>query len=562
MERFIRRPCTSWPFAANSTGRPRGTLNLGSRVGRVQVHEAIGEARHIFVDKLSGTIINHLNDNIDKLHDSASFVDLSLFMIGKSPGKTKPVVMFVSEDKEARIEAFRIIKDSGILKEYPAFSLGEMELKAEFENLIPLGSQLQSSHRVGGNPPSSIAVIDATGRNRKEKDGSEVFFKPNESIEVLVSKTGPLDRRHLSVKTGTAPTTTTHVASVGGVVTHNGICMLHSINHFLEEVDRTRAVATLSQPAATKDSDECEMTGLSDFEEEEEDNELIEVTSRGSASPDLGDLETTSSESGSDDTSTSTFSTKGLRNHEMDVPALQSRLQALESEHQEPTSMSDKPSVGIGEIVSTSVSLDSSFIQVDLGLAMATGIDVSELLSAAIPLENYLEYIENAPKDAAIRISASSGTISGILSGTPSFIRLPHSKTFQEVYVAKMSSPLVPGDCGSWVRNAPTGKLFGHVIAGSPTTGLVLLMPAAKVFAQALACFSVEDNNEITVHDLTPCKPTKQNRHDIRDITNLLEMDIRDLRDYITKRNALRTSQGRHGLREILDLRNKNSGRK
>jgi hypothetical protein len=79
-----------------------------------------------------------------------------------------------------------------------------------------------------------------------------------------------------------------------------------------------------------------------------------------------------------------------------------------------------------------------------------------------------------------------------LLLGTPSFVRLPGSKVFQEVYVAKLDKPLSKGDSGSWIKNPVTGKLFGHVIAGSPTTGLVLLIPAARLFAAALATFSAQ----------------------------------------------------------------------
>ncbi|KAH8648128.1 hypothetical protein BGZ61DRAFT_376503, partial [Ilyonectria robusta] len=73
----------------------------------------------------------------------------------------------------------------------------------------------------------------------------------------------------------------------------------------------------------------------------------------------------------------------------------------------------------------------------------------------------------------------------GTLSGTPTFFRLPGCREFQEIYLAKLNRPLVVGDCGSWVRDAVTGKLFGHVIAGSPKTGLAMIMPAHGVFRHA-----------------------------------------------------------------------------
>jgi len=128
---FIKLKRKPRPYAASSTGQSRGTLNLGSRIGRVQVYEAIEEARKVFTDKLSQAIITHLHDNSDNLLYSASFVDLSLFMMGKSRDRTKPVVMFVSDDKQARVQAFRMIKQSGIMEEYPGFGLAEMDLKAE-----------------------------------------------------------------------------------------------------------------------------------------------------------------------------------------------------------------------------------------------------------------------------------------------------------------------------------------------------------------------------------------------------------------------------------------------
>ncbi|KAK0754949.1 hypothetical protein B0T18DRAFT_425247 [Schizothecium vesticola] len=325
---FLRRGTEPRPYAANSTGQLRGTLRLGTQVRRVQVYEAVGEARAIFIDRLNRAIRDHLRDN---LQASANFLVFSLFMVGKSPDRTKPIVMLVSDDKQIRTEAFRMIKDSAIMKDFPGFGLGHMELTAEYENLRPLGSQANPT-TVG---PDSIS-----------------FFAPGKKVDVFAG-----------------------------------------------------------QPSASgEDEGECEIIGLSDDEEEED--ELVDITSRGSASP-----------------------------------------------------------------------IDTSL-----------GGDMAKLRREALPLESYHHYIETAPSDTAIKTSTPNGIIRGTLSGTPSFVRLPGSKIFQEVYTAMLNRPLVPGDCGSWVKNAITGKLFGHVIAGSSKTGLVLLMPASRLFAGALDALSACDS--------------------------------------------------------------------
>lgn len=138
---FLRLGTEPRPYAANSTGRLRGTWRLGAQVRRVQVYEAVGEARAIFEDRLGIAIRDYLHDNCGRPENSASLVVFSLFMVGRSPDRTKPLVMLVSDSKWARTEAFREIKDSGIMKDFPGFDLGHMGLNVEYDNLCFLGSE-------------------------------------------------------------------------------------------------------------------------------------------------------------------------------------------------------------------------------------------------------------------------------------------------------------------------------------------------------------------------------------------------------------------------------------
>lgn len=88
----------------------------------------------------------------------------------------------------------------------------------------------------------------------------------------------------------------------------------------------------------------------------------------------------------------------------------------------------------------------------------------------------------DGPKDARVLGIVPRGTIAGSLSGTSMYTRLPHATEFQEVYHVLLDGPVQDGDCGSWVIDAESGDLFGHVVAGSPGAGAAMVMPAASVF--------------------------------------------------------------------------------
>lgn len=40
----------------------------------------------------------------------------------------------------------------------------------------------------------------------------------------------------------------------------------------------------------------------------------------------------------------------------------------------------------------------------------------------------------------------------------------------------------MPGDCGSWVIDATTGGIYGHIVGGDPMLDLAFIIPAYKIF--------------------------------------------------------------------------------
>ncbi|KAK0627599.1 hypothetical protein B0T14DRAFT_512945 [Immersiella caudata] len=506
---FIRRTPRDWPYAANSTGRHRGSLK--TRKGRMPVFEAKGPAREKFANDISAAIVKHLRDNSDKLQDSATYVGLSLFMMGKSADQTKPVVMLVSDDKQARMEAFCLIKDSGIMKEYPGFDLGEMELKAEFENLRPLGSgpdpvvhqtprlfpDPSDEYSFGSfefstpsfSPPHFTEDLMPTARFNSETSRAvplePYLYDPQQSqnncLSTLLPHSAPQrepasfaapdHQIRLFSSRGVLTSPSGSCAWLGGVVKYDGQLLAHTVNHFLSPA--RQAKIRPQDAAETETSDvECEIMGLSDWEDD--DDEMADVTSRASLTPNHSDREESESEGGSPlESERSSASNASIRSP-VDSSVEDSPL--LPGDHVDEEASAPQPWIIAGDVIATSEYLDSAFLRVDM-------MDLDD--SLIIPLGSYEEHVETAPRDVTVRTMTRLGEVSGTLSGTPFFVRLPGTKDFQEVYTAKMDSALQPGDCGCWIKS-PSGKLFGHVIAGSPTSGQVLVMPAARVFAQLL----------------------------------------------------------------------------
>ncbi|GKT98175.1 hypothetical protein FLAG1_05364 [Fusarium langsethiae] len=90
--------------------------------------------------------------------------------------------------------------------------------------------------------------------------------------------------------------------------------------------------------------------------------------------------------------------------------------------------------------------------------------------------------VTDGPKDVKILSPTSRGTLTGVMSGTPLYARLPNSSLYQDVYNVLLDSRLEPGDCGSWIIDAESGDLYGHIVAGSPDSGAAIVIPFARVF--------------------------------------------------------------------------------
>ncbi|KAJ6437087.1 protein phosphatase regulator [Purpureocillium lavendulum] len=247
----------SWPFAANSTGRFLGSLN-GRTLRRINCWEATGPARVEFAQSIQPKIITHLRENSDKLQESDNIVNLSLFMVGTSIQRTKPTIIFVSNDKATRREAYKLVKDSGILQDHPKFEIGHCPLVAEFEDFRQMGDP-----KIFGMDANLFALdtvpVDIFSNATYDLDGALLFALSADDV--------------------------INYASAGGIVSFHGNQMVLTVNHFLPGTTVDRSVQRHPSNTTIEDDTEYEITGLEDPDGDDDDEELVSATSHGSLSP-------------------------------------------------------------------------------------------------------------------------------------------------------------------------------------------------------------------------------------------------------------------------------------
>ena len=365
---------------------------------------------------------------------------------------------------------------------YPGFDIGHMPLKAEFENLRPLGIDPGSclQKMLPPEPDEFRFGIFAV------RDGSTVAGR---RLQVPVKKP-PQE-------------ITSSLATAGEVVEFQGRFYAHSVQHFLA---LTHASAS-SRSSPTLDSgsnDEWEATGMSDFDDDgdqhSDDQELTEATSRGSQTPDSmrsstgHEFETPGSSCLADETESETSLNNIVEEFQHLVDSDLEGLAQVDGQSQRDLESLDSPApplpptefINLGHPTLISDGFDSAFFHIDMDLATELGVTETTLRQEAVPLGDLDAHIECSPRDTTIETTTpDGGNITGVLSGSPSFMPLPNRLEFQEVYVAMMGAPLTVGDCGTWIRDTATGKsLVTSSPEAQPQVSRLLCPPTRALLTQ------------------------------------------------------------------------------
>ncbi|KAM0257329.1 hypothetical protein ACHAQJ_004416 [Trichoderma viride] len=410
-----------------SVGTLMGTLHQ-RLLGDILCWKAEGEAKKLFKTSLRKSIFNYIQDHSDMAQESRDCLFIVLFMVGKRPERAAPAVMLISHNKDVRRQAFDLTAKSGIMTKYPGFGLRH----SAPENLVAWTDEFR---------PVSVYAT-------RHEDGSTCC--------------------ELNSISSSSAEQTFVVAVAGGVVTYRGKNMLLCANHFLRAPPRVDPQAQRAEASPTSDSDDSE-NNWDEFDEEDEDEDE-DGDENNNDETGLDSIERTRQGSVSD-----AEESEGCGSDDSDDPASPAAFLRI------PAPMRARQLVGEGKPVLNGNAFDYGLLEVE-----SDSSALLPLFENAIPLDD-LDQIEPLPRNCKVMVvTPKRGLVYGELSDDTTILKTPWSK-LNMVYEADFRGATGPGDSGSWVRDAKTGRLFGHIVGGA--FGATWIMPANLVFPDARARF-------------------------------------------------------------------------
>lgn len=420
---FSREP--RWPDLERSIGK------LVHTKGQKKCWEAVGPARAAFLT-LGLELKDYLDNNTESRPGSEK-VTFSIYMIGRSKARASPTILFCSEDSRSRKTAHEAVKQSGLMERYPGIRTATALRAPEIESHGPL-------------EPLALDTIPHEHVQTSNQPGMNTF--------IHVSNNRIFTRQHLD-KLSKA-----HLATLGGIVRRNDEIFVFTAGHPFETV-----VSSDSSNNCTSDDEGWELD--SDRSDHDSDITDIDECIEGAAPND----EEIATQTGAIDTCYKSTSGPATAISDLSVAP--------------PTSdSSESPTTAECRIDAFSSGLDYALIKVSGSDPLIFG----EAVEGPNPLSNW-HLVYSVPvgiQDAKIvSYVASSGFLTGTLSATPSYIRMSDRKSFQMTYRVDFDGPIFKGDCGSWILDAETQGLYGHIIAGCEGSTIAYIVPSISVMEDA-----------------------------------------------------------------------------
>ncbi|KAF1943746.1 hypothetical protein EJ02DRAFT_342363, partial [Clathrospora elynae] len=410
-----------WPCPEKSVGR------FITNIGRQSCWEATGPARATFLT-IGPLIKQHLDTYSEP---TPTWITWSIYMVGAAPETAAPTIIFCCEDESLRKRIRDTIRDSIILERHSGIALKHLPRAPDYNQLVQLASS------------SAMDNTEALDMQNPIPFGPLVFSTS----------------RHPTMGQSLYIGTENHAGSTRKA-TAGGIIRIHGIDCLLTAAHAFNDTPMQSSNPGHQDEDLC-------FSDSDDDTDILP----------------------SPRSSWSSSVTVPLKPEDAALYCVTANKDIGKYAETE-----DEPVVGIRGIQlpeyashvgdtlflsteGTKEGLDYGLVRLRNGSLDASRND--DLVFPDLMCPNTSRYLTS---DLVFAHTASAGVVSGSISMTPTYMRLPNATAYQEVRHIKLKEPLANGDCGSWVFDALSNSLHGHIVAGSPDSGSAYIIPAYQVF--------------------------------------------------------------------------------
>ena len=382
-------------------------------------------------------------------------------MVGTNQLTARPVIMVCCSNAQVRIQVEKSIRESHILREFPAFGLGA--------SALPLDQQ---------GPIQPLAGTSETGPIADDQNSanSSLRLDPSYFQEIVNrSSAGTLIGRRLYIAHELGGSSPSRLVTGGVIVRIHALDLLCQLTASHE--------ATESPPASSLlGLDQCHFDGMDDEDEEEDEQADAIATEHGTHTP-VG-RSILSHEPGSRDVPRNSPAFDG----EVGYPSTSTASESLEAQGSQLSLPSERvinnpqrldpkldyaivPLARLGETPSGNQTQQWGGNTIKLGRE-DSGRTIQIRREADIGLE----------ERKIIAITGSRGVTHGVLMPVPLYFRTAARSQFQALYSVRLQASLARGDSGSAVVDEVTGDLYGHIVRGTPDSGTAYIIPATKVF--------------------------------------------------------------------------------
>ncbi|KAH8634470.1 hypothetical protein IG631_09870 [Alternaria alternata] len=368
--------------------------------------------------------------------ESFSEVAVSLFMIGKTPRKAKPMIIISSEDKRSREEAKRAIKNSGILK--------DLKYEIGFLKYLPSGPIHAIVRSPSEGSGDSIAISSFSRPGRLDSENGE------NTTSILSSQSGgpvsttayydPEQRLRATAMSIHVNTATDRSRKATANLVYNGTTYKYlTVSHVFSPWNR-------NSHSIDSGEDDLGIPFDSDSEEEECNEETSYTASTTLTSPRVPAT-----------TSAMPYESLYIAN---DSPSGLLRLGELSTD--EDIDRSTDYAI---------ITINDSKIQQEL----------ADLASSNREEDSQLQAVES--KSSQVTTWTSRGPISGTLRNVPRIMGLSGSERFQSIYELAYEGIIENGDSGSLVSDKTGRELYGMVVAASNNQSIAYVMAAKEIMS-------------------------------------------------------------------------------